>query len=38
MRTDFDWDPAKAASNAAKHQILFEEAMTIFGDPLAVSV
>ncbi len=38
MRIDFDWDPAKAASNAAKHGISFEEAMTVFRDPLARSV
>jgi uncharacterized protein len=37
MRIDFDWDPAKAASNAAKHGVTFEEAMTVFGDPLALS-
>ena len=38
MRIDFDWDPAKAASNAAKHGVTFEEAMTVFRDPLARSV
>ena len=38
MRIDFDWDPAKAAGNAGKHEVTFEDAMTIFGDPLLVSV
>jgi hypothetical protein len=38
MRIDFDWDPAKAAGNAAKHGVAFEEAMTIFRDPLALSL
>jgi uncharacterized protein len=38
MRIDFDWDPAKATSNATKHRVTFEEAMTIFDDPLSVSV
>jgi uncharacterized protein len=38
MRIDFDWDPAKAASNAAKHAVTFEEAMTVFGDQLARSI
>ncbi len=38
MRIDFDWDPAKAASNAAKHGVSFEEAMTVFRDPLARSI
>ncbi len=37
MRIDFDWDPGKAASNAIKHGITFEEAMSIFHDPLALS-
>ena len=34
---EFDWDPAKAAANAVKHQVSFDEAMTIFLDPLALS-
>ena len=38
MRIDFDWDPAKAASNAAKHGVTFEEAMTVFRDPFARSI
>ena len=38
MRIDFDWDPAKAASNAAKHGITFEETITVFRDPLARSI
>jgi uncharacterized protein len=31
----FEWSPAKAASNLAKHEVAFEEAMTVFADPLA---
>jgi len=38
VRIDFDWDPAKAAGNAAKHGVTFEEAMTVFHDPLARSI
>lgn len=38
MRIDFDWDPAKAVSNAAKHGVTFEETMAVFGDPLARSI
>ena len=38
MRLDFDWEPAKAASNATKHGVIFEEAMTVFRDPLARSI
>jgi uncharacterized protein len=37
MRIDFDWDPEKAASNSMKHGITFEEAMSVFHDPLALS-
>jgi len=32
----FEWDQAKAASNAQKHSVTFEEASTVFGDPLAL--
>jgi uncharacterized protein len=38
MRIDFDWDLAKAASNAAKHGVTFEQAMAVFRDPLARSI
>ena len=31
----FDWDPKKAAGNLAKHAVSFEEAATVFGDPLS---
>jgi uncharacterized DUF497 family protein len=36
-RYQFDWDPAKAAVNLAKHGIVFDAAMTVFLDPLARS-
>ncbi len=29
------WDPKKAAANLLKHRIAFEEAVTVFADPLA---
>ncbi|HYW41871.1 MAG TPA: BrnT family toxin [Bryobacteraceae bacterium] len=32
---EFEWDPEKAAANLAKHKVSFEEAATVFGDPLA---
>ena len=38
MRIDFDWDPTKAANNAAKHGVTFEEAMSVFRDPLSHSI
>ena len=30
----FEWDPKKAAANLEKHKVSFEEATTVFGDPL----
>ena len=29
-----EWDPRKAAANRANHKVSFEEAVTVFGDPL----
>ena len=37
MRIEFDWDPAKAASNRSRHGVAFEDAMAVFLDPLALS-
>ncbi|MEO8495875.1 MAG: BrnT family toxin, partial [Planctomycetota bacterium] len=34
---EFEWDPAKATRNLAKHGTDFAEAATVFGDPLAVT-
>jgi len=31
---DHEWDQEKAASNLEKHGVSFEEAVTVFGDPL----
>ena len=31
---EFEWDPRKAAANLVKHKVSFEEAATVFGDPL----
>ena len=33
----FEWDRAKAAANVAKHGVSFEEATTVFSDPLSVT-
>lgn len=33
----FDWDERKAASNLRKHGVSFDEAGSVFFDPLAVS-
>ena len=35
---DFQWDAVKAASNAVKHGVTFEQAATVFLDPLALTV
>lgn len=32
---EFEWHAEKAASNKRKHGITFDEAMTVFADPLA---
>jgi uncharacterized DUF497 family protein len=32
---NFTWDPKKARSNLQKHGVPFEEAVTVFYDPLA---
>lgn len=32
----FEWDRNKAATNLKKHEVSFEEAITVFDDPLAV--
>ncbi len=32
----FDWDESKAASNLSKHGVSFDEAKTVFDDPLYV--
>ena len=34
----FEWDPKKAARNLVRHGVSFEEASTVFGDPLAVTI
>ncbi|MFN0120670.1 MAG: BrnT family toxin [Blastocatellia bacterium] len=34
----FEGDPPKAARNLADHQVSFEEARTVFDDPLALQV
>ena len=34
----FEWDPGKAAINALKHGITFEEAKTVFHDEYALLI
>jgi uncharacterized protein len=33
----FEWDDDKAKTNQAKHRVTFQEASTVFGDPLAIT-
>lgn len=33
----FEWDPKKASTNFKKHAVTFQEAATVFGDPLAIT-
>ena len=33
----FEWDPKKATTNLKKHGVSFQEAATVFGDPLAIT-
>ena len=35
---EFDWDPAKAASNLRKHKVGFKLAATVFQDPFMQSI
>jgi uncharacterized DUF497 family protein len=33
----FEWDDEKASINERKHEVSFSEALTVFGDPLALT-
>ncbi len=34
---DFEWNAGKAERNKRKHDVPFQEAATVFGDPLAIT-
>jgi len=38
MPLSFGWDRAKARVNRTKHGVNFEEAVTVFADPLSLTV
>ena len=38
MWQGFEWNAAKAKSNFEKHRVLFEEASTVFDDPLSRTI
>ena len=37
MLLEFEWDEKKASLNETKHGVGFDEATTVFGDPLAIT-
>jgi uncharacterized DUF497 family protein len=34
----YEWNAAKATANLRKHGVSFEEASTVFGDPLSINL
>jgi uncharacterized protein len=38
VQYSFDWDPNKAKLNISKHNVSFEQAVTVFRDPKALTV
>ncbi len=34
---EFEWDPKKVTANVQKHDVTFQEAATVFGNPLAIT-
>lgn len=38
MSLRFEWDGGKAGRNIEKHGVSFEEAATVFGDPLSLTI
>jgi uncharacterized DUF497 family protein len=34
----FEWDPNKAAGNLERHRVSFEEAATVFDDPMFITL
>ena len=38
MRLNFEWNEQKTTINKNKHGVSFEEANTVFGDPLSLTI
>ena len=38
MSLTFEWDEDKARANQRKHRVSFEEAKTVFNDPLSLTI
>jgi uncharacterized protein len=34
---EFEWDPVKAEANRRKHGVSFQEAVSVFNDPMAIT-
>jgi hypothetical protein len=34
----FEWDPNKAAKNLRRHKVSFDEAATVFDDPMFITI
>jgi uncharacterized DUF497 family protein len=35
---NFEWDSEKAKANLKKHKVIFAEAITVFDDPLSITI
>lgn len=38
MKPNFEWDPEKAQRNFRKHDVGFDEAVSVFDDPMFITV
>jgi len=38
MKPDFEWDEEKANENKRNHKVDFEEAITVFSDPISLTI
>lgn len=38
MKPNFEWDPEKGKKNIRKHEVDFDEASSIFDDPMFITV
>jgi uncharacterized protein len=38
MSLTFEWDSEKAQANLKKHRVGFEEASTVFADPMSITI
>jgi uncharacterized protein len=35
---EYEWDPLKAAANVRKHRVDFADAVSVFSDPMALTI